>query len=77
MERGANDSGFFQLIDANGNPIGNPLAFVKEDSQFQVLEPGDKGLKIANQTAGRSPPIRRWPRCWANHIGCGKRSKSI
>ena len=47
LERGANDSGFFQPIDADGNPIGGPLAFTKADFQFQ-----DTGLKIQGQKAG-------------------------
>jgi hypothetical protein len=47
MERGANDSGFFQALDADGNPIGGAVAFIKAD--FQLPE---SGLKIVNQNAG-------------------------
>ena len=47
MEVGANDKGLFQPLDVNGMPIGAPLAFVKQDSQFQ-----DEGLKIMGQKAG-------------------------
>lgn len=47
MEVGANDKGLFQPLDVDGMPVGNPLAFVKQDSQFQ-----DEGLKIMGQTAG-------------------------
>jgi hypothetical protein len=47
MERGANDSGFFQALDADGNPIGGAVAFTGED--FQLPE---AGLKIVGQTAG-------------------------
>jgi len=47
MERGANDSGFFQAIDADGNPVSEMVAFAPAD--FQLPE---AGLKIVNQTAG-------------------------
>ncbi len=47
MERGANDSGFFQPIDADGNAIGGKVAFTKADFQLP-----DTGLKIAGQDAG-------------------------
>jgi hypothetical protein len=47
MERGANDSGFFQAIDANGDPFGEMLAFTAADFQFQ-----NEDMRIAGQTAG-------------------------
>jgi len=47
MERGANDSGFFQALDADGNPTGEMVAFTAADFQ-----PPDAGLKIAGQDAG-------------------------
>lgn len=47
MEVGANDSGLFQPLDVDGMPVGGPLAFVKQNSQFQ-----DEGLKIMGQNAG-------------------------
>ena len=47
MERGANDSGFFQPIDADGNAIGDKVAFTAADFQLP-----DTGLKIVNQNAG-------------------------
>jgi len=47
MERGANDRGYLQPIDAEGAPIGGALKFTQSDFQFQ-----DEGLKIVNQTAG-------------------------
>ncbi len=47
MERGANDSGFFQALDADGNPIGGAVAFTPDD--FELPE---SGLKIVNQDAG-------------------------
>jgi len=48
MERGANDKGFFQPIDALGKPIGGPLAFVATDFQFDST--GKK--RIVSQQAG-------------------------
>ena len=47
MERGANDSGFFQALDADGNPIGEMVAFTSEDFQLP-----DAGLQIVGQSAG-------------------------
>jgi hypothetical protein len=47
MERGANDSGFFQALDADGNPTGEMVAFTAADFQLP-----DAGLKIVNQNAG-------------------------
>jgi hypothetical protein len=47
MERGANDKGYLQPIDAEGAPIGGALKFTQSDFQFQ-----DEGLKIAGQNAG-------------------------
>ncbi len=47
MERGANDSGFLQPIDANGNPIGYKVEFTAADFQLP-----DTGLKIVGQNAG-------------------------
>jgi hypothetical protein len=47
LERGANDRGFFQPIDAMGNPIGGMLAFVATDFQFDST-----GKKIVGQRAG-------------------------
>ncbi|UCF17618.1 MAG: hypothetical protein JSW59_09180, partial [Phycisphaerales bacterium] len=47
MERGANDSGFFQALDTDGNPIGEMIPFTAAD--FQLPE---AGLKIVNQDAG-------------------------
>jgi len=47
MERGANDSGFFQALDANGNPTGEMVAFTAADFQLP-----DAGLKIVGQDAG-------------------------
>jgi hypothetical protein len=47
LERGANDSGFFQPIYAIGNPIGDKLAFAAADFQFDKT-----GKKIVNQRAG-------------------------
>jgi hypothetical protein len=52
LERGANDQGLIQPIDADGNDIGEPLAFGAADMQFQELEAGDKGVKVSGQTAG-------------------------
>jgi len=46
LERGADDSGFFQPIDVNGIPICGMLPFTKADFQF------DPNLKIVDQTAG-------------------------
>jgi hypothetical protein len=47
MERGANDSGFFQALDADGNPVGEMVPF--EATDFQLPE---ADLKIVNQNAG-------------------------
>ena len=47
MERGANDSGFFQALDASGNPTGEMVAFTAADFQLP-----DAGLKIVGQDAG-------------------------
>jgi len=47
LEMGANDSGFFQPIDADGNPIGGKLAFTAADFRYRV-----KGLLI-NAQAGQ------------------------
>ncbi len=47
MERGANDSGFFQALDADGNPTGEMVAFTAADFQLP-----DAGLKIVGQDAG-------------------------
>ncbi|MHC4703482.1 MAG: LamG domain-containing protein, partial [Planctomycetota bacterium] len=47
MERGANDSGFFQALDADGNRTGEMVAFTAAD--FQLPE---AGLKIVGQDAG-------------------------
>ncbi|MBL7186878.1 MAG: LamG domain-containing protein [Phycisphaerae bacterium] len=47
MERGANDSGFFQALDAHGNPAGEMVAFTAADFQLP-----DAGLKIVDQDAG-------------------------
>jgi hypothetical protein len=47
LEMGANDSGFFQPIDADGNPIGGRLAFTGDDFRFQ-----ETGLLLNNQQAG-------------------------
>jgi hypothetical protein len=47
LEMGANDSGFFQPIDADGNPIGNRLAFTGADFRFQ-----ETGSLLNNQQAG-------------------------
>lgn len=47
MERGANDSGFFQALDGNGNPAGEMVAFTAADFQLP-----DAGLKIVGQDAG-------------------------
>ncbi len=47
MERGANDNGFFQALDADGNPVGDKLAFTNADFQLP-----DAGLQIVNQNAG-------------------------
>jgi hypothetical protein len=44
---GANDSGFFQPIDADGNPIGRRLAFTGADFRLQ-----ETGLLLNNQQAG-------------------------
>ena len=38
MEMGANDSGFFQPIDADGNPIGGRLAFTAADFRYRVKD---------------------------------------
>jgi hypothetical protein len=47
MERGANDNGFFQALDADGNPTGEMVAFTAADFQLP-----DAGLKIVGQDAG-------------------------
>jgi len=47
IERGANDSGFFQALDADGNPTGEMVAFTAADFQLP-----DAGLKIVGQDAG-------------------------
>jgi hypothetical protein len=47
MERGANDSGFFQALDADGNPVGEMVPF--EATDFQLPE---ADLKIVDQNAG-------------------------
>jgi hypothetical protein len=47
MERGANDSGFFQALDTNGNPVGQTVPFTAADFQLPT-----SGLKIAGQNAG-------------------------
>jgi hypothetical protein len=47
MERGANDSGFFQALDAGGNPIGEMVPFTASDFQLPEAD-----LKIVNQSAG-------------------------
>jgi len=47
LEMGANDSGFFQPIDADGNPIGGRLAFTPADFRFQ-----ETGLLLNTQHAG-------------------------
>ncbi len=47
LEMGANDSGFFQPIDAHGNPVGNRLAFTSADFRFQ-----ETGSMLNRQQAG-------------------------
>ncbi|MHC4168793.1 MAG: LamG domain-containing protein [Planctomycetota bacterium] len=47
MERGANDSGFFQALDTDGNPIGDQIPFTAADFQLP-----DADLKIVGQPAG-------------------------
>jgi hypothetical protein len=48
LERGANDRGFFQPIDALGKPIGAKVAFVATDFQYDTT--GKK--RIVGQQAG-------------------------
>jgi hypothetical protein len=45
IERGANDLGLIQPLDAAGNPVGGPQMFAKSD----WFKPG---IKISNQNAG-------------------------
>jgi hypothetical protein len=47
LEMGANDSGFFQPIDADGNPIGGRLAFTEADFRHRV-----KGVLVNSQQIG-------------------------
>jgi hypothetical protein len=48
LERGANDSGFFQPIDADGNPISAAVPFTADDFKFESTDT----LKIQDQPVG-------------------------
>ena len=45
LERGANDSGYVQALDANGEPVGDMVSFTKDVFL-------DTGYKFANQKGG-------------------------
>ena len=45
IERGGNDEGLIQPLDAAGNPVGGPQTFAKSD----WFKPG---VKVNNQAAG-------------------------
>jgi len=51
LERGADDSGFFQALDKDGNPICDPLPFTEADWGVWPTPAGDL-LEIDGQPAG-------------------------